>query len=244
MASMVDGPKEGLSLPRLLCLHGGGTNGRIFRAQCRVLRAQLKKSFRLVFVDAPWPSEPGPEVESVYGNADWGPFRSWLAHADQLQLTATEWGTITGVLSAAISKDDKLGATGAVVGLLGFSQGARMAASLLLDQQMGNQIADNNHQYRFAILLAGRGPLLLSPGRDLNPVNQPQLELPTVHVHGLQDPNLQAHRELFLRWCKAETRFLVEWDGGHRVPITTHDVAAVVTQLTTVAAHAGVSVDC
>ncbi|KAL6233346.1 hypothetical protein BDW75DRAFT_242146 [Aspergillus navahoensis] len=232
---------EGLDLPRILCLHGGGTNSRIFRAQCRVLHAQLKKSFRLVFADAPWISKPGPDVESVY--ADWGPFRSWLAHFGQLQLTAAERQAINVSLSDALYEDNRLGATGMVIGLLGFSQGARIAASLLLDQQIqkGQKgISITGIDCRFAILLAGRGPLL---SLDCGLVNQPPLVLPTVHVHGLQDPGLEIHRELFLRHCKAGSRFLVEWDGAHRVPIRSQDVAAVVAKLAIVAALTGISVD-
>jgi hypothetical protein len=49
-----------LYLPRILCLHGGGTNAKIFRAQCRVLRAELGSKFRLCFAEAPFSSQPGP----------------------------------------------------------------------------------------------------------------------------------------------------------------------------------------
>jgi hypothetical protein len=34
-----------LHLPRILCLHGGGSNAKIFQAQCRKLNAQLKPYF-------------------------------------------------------------------------------------------------------------------------------------------------------------------------------------------------------
>lgn len=71
-------PKEDciLHLPRILCLHGGGSNARIFRAQCRAPRAELSHHFRFVFADAPFSSEPGPDVTSVYKN--FGPYRRWL----------------------------------------------------------------------------------------------------------------------------------------------------------------------
>ncbi|EHK97152.1 hypothetical protein M7I_7106 [Glarea lozoyensis 74030] len=51
-----------LSLPRIMCLHGGGTNAKIFRMQCRALIAQLKSEFRFVFAEAPFISEAGPDV--------------------------------------------------------------------------------------------------------------------------------------------------------------------------------------
>ncbi|KAL2828478.1 hypothetical protein BDW59DRAFT_159684 [Aspergillus cavernicola] len=56
--------------------YSGGTNARIFRAQCRGLVAQLKSEFRLVFAQAPIPSHAGSDVLSVYGQ--WDPFRRWL----------------------------------------------------------------------------------------------------------------------------------------------------------------------
>jgi predicted esterase len=58
------------------------------------------------------------------------------------------------------------------MGLLGFSQGAKIYASLLFQQQvvtekMGIDQAKTN--YRFAILLAGRGPVVsLEPNLVMN----------------------------------------------------------------------------
>ncbi|KID61140.1 citrinin biosynthesis oxydoreductase CtnB, partial [Metarhizium hybridum] len=50
-----------LSLPRILCLHGGGVNGTVFRLQCRAIIAQLGHRFRFVFMDAPYTRQrPGP----------------------------------------------------------------------------------------------------------------------------------------------------------------------------------------
>lgn len=57
-----------LHLPHILCLHGGGTNARIFRVQCRVLEAQLKNKFRLCYAEAPFASNAGPDVLSAYKN--------------------------------------------------------------------------------------------------------------------------------------------------------------------------------
>src|ERR1700722_18740540 len=93
----VDDPT--LHLPRILCLHGGGTNARIFRAQCRVIRAHLISLSRLVFAEAPFPSPPGPDVESVYG--DWGPFRSWLPARNKIDVRS-----IDACIATALRADD------------------------------------------------------------------------------------------------------------------------------------------
>ncbi|KAJ6119128.1 hypothetical protein N7523_003408 [Penicillium sp. IBT 18751x] len=228
---------DGRDLPRILCLHGGGTNARIFKAQCRVIRNHLADSFRLVFADAPFPSPPGPDVTSVYG--DWGQFRAWLPLP-----TINEYviDKIDESIAAAMNADDRAGATGPWVGLLGFSQGARVAASLLFRQQWYSLHpavcfdpkdvgAFAPTEYRFAVLLAGRGPLIEMCARGDNV--QPEfdlLQLPTIHVHGLQDPGLEMHRDL-LRCCLSSSARLVEWDGDHRVPITTKDVGKVVAEI-------------
>jgi predicted esterase len=153
----------GLDLPRILCLHGGGTNARIFRSQCRVLSTHLKGKFRLVFAEAPLSCNAGPDVLSVY--KEWGPFKSWIPSAlgcpEVDNHTAIE--LFKGALDRAMDEDDDLGATGPWVGLLGFSQGAKMCASLLFLQQlrhMHGMKPSKRLDFRFGILLAGRAPLV------------------------------------------------------------------------------------
>ncbi|KAL4993162.1 serine hydrolase FSH [Aspergillus recurvatus] len=223
-----------LHLPRILCLHGGGTNPWIFRTQCRSISASLKGHFRLIFAEAPFIAVPGPDVESVY--AEWGPFRSWV-RPDTAGRMPVCWGpgsvdveAIDLAISNAIEADDRAGATGRVAGLLGFSQGAKMAACLLFRQQEENARQNKpmdttpKVEYRFAVLLAGRGPLVAldNPGRD------DILRLPTIHVHGTRDPGLHLHRELLHHHCAKGSAKLIEWNGNHRVPINARDVMPIV----------------
>ncbi|KAL4981534.1 serine hydrolase-domain-containing protein [Aspergillus falconensis] len=288
-----------LHLPRILCLHGGGTNARIFHSQCRVLRARLSPHFRLVFADAPFPSTPGPDVVSVYEK--WGPFKAWFPPGSAAQRAGASYAAayahaqgrsgdvvridddpavhdlaVRGIRMAiedAMDRDDGLGATGDWVGVLGFSQGAKMAASLLLQQQSVNRRQKEsknwdeeeppttrprtNVDYRFAVLLAGRAPMvslaldedadeLDSPftgssyGSAFSFVFEPALHLPTIHVHGLKDPGLSLHRDLLDHGCEYGSTRLIEWEGEHRVPIKSHDVMPVVDAMLQVASEAGV----
>ncbi|KAI1098447.1 serine hydrolase FSH [Jackrogersella minutella] len=246
-----------LHLPRILCLHGGGSNSRVFRAQCRIIRAQLQPYFRLVFADAPFLSQPGSDIEPVY--AEWGPFRSWLRPRTKLGTGVLSPNTdeiviksIDHCIEAAMQEDNKSGAGGKWVGLLGFSQGAKMAASLLLRQQMQNdeddtqssheiQIQTKNISYRFAVLFSGGAPLVsMMPGMVATPANELAnsnilLQLPTIHIHGLQDAGISMHRDLLHQCCKEGSTRLIEWDGDHRVPIKTKDVAAVVAEIISIA---------
>ncbi|KAM3083969.1 hypothetical protein ACMFMF_001327 [Clarireedia jacksonii] len=222
-----------LELPRLLCLHGGGTNAAIFTAQCRVLAVHLKPYFRLVFPEAPFPSGAGPDVLSVY--QDYGPFKRWLGWLPEHPVipVAQEVAAIEDSIEKAMKEDDAKGATGAWVGLLGFSQGAKIAGSLLLRKQIREEGGRDieGQDWKFAVLMAGRAPLVSLErdqdrwgGIDENDV----LTLPTIHVHGLKDPGLELHRDLLNIWCEKGSARLVEWDGNHRIPIKAQDVEAVV----------------
>jgi len=249
------GQDSTLHLPRILCLHGGGTNARIFRAQCRAISAELSKEFRLVFAEAAFPSDAGPDVLSVY--QDWGPFKRWLrwlpSHPDPGPKAMVD--QLDQSLEDAMVVDDMHGATGDWVGLLGFSQGAKVCASLLYRQQIqeqkyGRGKASSN--FRFGVLLAGRAPLVcLDPEAESNPwlpdasqmtdavdFRRPDLQsggnvlrLPTLHVHGTNDPGLDLHRRLFEEFCEPGSRKLIVWDGDHRLPLKRDPVSRVAHEI-------------
>lgn len=256
-----DGTRE---LPRILCLHGGGTNASIFRAQCRVIHRALSDSFRLVYAEAPYASDAGPDVLTVY--ADSGPFKRWLRWLPQHDPLddAVAIADIDAALDQAMAADDADGATGPWVGLLGFSQGAKMAASLLFRQQVRSEklgASNAGSNWRFAVLMAGRSPLvsldpdvfksplLSDPGQiglraapDLMEVIKGAhiLKLPTIHVHGLADPGLELHRELLRDYCDSSAR-LIEWQGPHRIPFKITDVQPIVDAIVQIAKETGAS---
>ncbi|RYP54697.1 hypothetical protein DL769_010302 [Monosporascus sp. CRB-8-3] len=257
-----------LHLPRILCLHGGGTNARIFRAQCRGLVKELRSEFRFVFAQAPFPSHAGSDVLSVY--SQWGPFRRWLRWRPEHPEIRPEdvVRELDRSLEEAMRQDDACGATGEWVALLGFSQGAKVSASVLYRQQIREEVFGKQHtsiNFRFGVLLAGRAPLIsLEPGLTLSPalpdasqITDIQLDvedlckqrfyhgghvlrIPTVHVHGLNDKGLDQHRQLFENFCDPQSRRLVEWDGDHRLPLKHKDVSLVVHQIRELAKEAGV----
>ena len=171
MASRRTPPEDPtLHKPRIMCLHGGGTNATIFRAQCRSLSRALAPHFRLAYAEAPYPSEAGPDVLSVY--ADCGPFKRWLRWLPEHEGPDDDASAIRAIdasLDAAMRDDDACGADGEWVGLLGFSQGAKLAASLLFRQQVlleqksepGLKEAENlKARWRFAVPMAGRSPIV------------------------------------------------------------------------------------
>ncbi|PGH13814.1 hypothetical protein AJ79_03382 [Helicocarpus griseus UAMH5409] len=209
---------QSLSLPRIICLHGGGTNARIFHAQCRAIREHLAPYFRLVFAEAPYlaSSVGGPDVKLVYPESEWGCYRSWLPAGFPLLSASTVVVVgsevvdhIDEYLAAAMSEDDALGGTGKWVGLLGFSQGAKMAGSLLLRSQtirhQEPKSADISSisttppartiPWKFAVLIAGRAPLidLLLP---LHPNHKDQDAYPIADSNNVQNPPVREFLQL------------------------------------------------
>ncbi|KAI5361720.1 Putative serine hydrolase FSH, alpha/Beta hydrolase [Septoria linicola] len=250
-SSTMDSPTD-LAKPRILCLHGGGVNSEVFRLQCRSLIKHMGTDFRFVFADGPWFCDPGPGIVPVY--QDYGPFRRWLRWLPDQPCLDDEAATeeIFYELERCKCEDDQRGATGEWVGLLGFSQGAKLAASLLYDQQIRREKfghdttaagSASTTNYRFAVLLAGRNPLVsfgeysrspalvpaggLSEGFEYDRQSPHILRLPTLHVHGLGDAGLHLHRRLREQYCDPDTSEVVEWDGDHRVPIKWKDVQPI-----------------
>jgi hypothetical protein len=265
--------------PRILCLHGGGTNARIFRAQCRTLSRALEPHFRLAYAEAPYPSTAGPDVLSVYASE--GPFKRWLPWLKehvQNQVAvddATAVRDIDAAIKRAMDDDDATGADGPWVAIIGFSQGAKLAASLLFRQQQRLQRREDETNkdkaeeeddgiydgWKFVVPMAGRAPivdlephifkspLLAKPTQiELGVIQDTKgvpgdahvLRLPSIHVHGLADPGLHLHQELYERYSDASCTKLIQWDGGHRVVLKSTDVQPIVDAILQMAKETGV----
>lgn len=267
------------SLPRILCLHGGGVNAKVFRIQCRTIIARLESRFRFVFVDAPFPSPAHEAVVAFFG--DMGPFYRWLRFEDNHPPVHGPDAAqlILDRCRAAMDADPGSGPWAAV---LGFSQGAKIAASLLWAQQRQQHqqtVSVSNGdtgsappsatpllpgaEFRFGVLMAGSAPIVVldpaaSPAQipqhvadagqlslvfsdwPTSPEGEHVVSLPTLHVHGLQDPGIDRHKRLLETYCKPGTTRLVEWDGNHRLPIKTADVDKVADEIIRLARQTGI----
>jgi pimeloyl-ACP methyl ester carboxylesterase len=243
-----------IRLPRILCLHGGGTNSRIFRIQTRILRQLLRSHFRFVFVEAPYISRPAQDVAAVFG--EMGPFKTWIGwrEEDHVNNHADAASRIIEAIENAMVEDDMRGAQGEWVGILGFSQGAKLAASLLYFQQHRSEVMGKEvywPDFRFGILLNGSAPLVWLDAEEAIPVglvdaatlssathpslapipHEHRLRIPTLHVHGLLDPGIGNHRKLLHGCCDLRYARLFEWEGGHRVPVRSTDCKALSEQI-------------
>lgn len=250
-------------MPRILCLHGGGANATIFALQCRRLIAALPE-FRLVFAEAPHASQAGPDVMSVY--KDYGPFKRWLRWLPQHpELTPAAAVRAIDLSVMEAMRDDP--GNGEWVAVLGFSQGAKVAASLLYRQQSSHGSFDGVRQmlqtdFKFGVLCAGRAPLvameedeerlgiLPNAAQITDPselkeqdwgrlARSRKVSIPTVHVHGLLDAGLELHRQLFADFCERGSATVVEWQGDHRMPLKNADIGLITKEIRRLAVERG-----
>ncbi|KAL2050614.1 hypothetical protein ABVK25_009122 [Lepraria finkii] len=210
-------------LPRLLCLHGGGTSAMIFKIQTRRLQWSLRQHFRFVFVDAPFESAAGPGVLPVFENC--GPYHRWFILGSSTP--ERDQQRVRQVLRKAIADDP---GDGEFVGVMGFSQGGRMAAGLLADQEEGE--ATGLPYWQFAVLLcASYPPLSMSNERarkepkgvvdEHGEISEPEereiISIPSVHVRGTLDPHREKGRRL-AKYFNRETSVSMEFVMGHHLP--------------------------
>ncbi|CAF9913094.1 MAG: hypothetical protein ALECFALPRED_008631 [Alectoria fallacina] len=210
-------------LPRLLCLHGGGTSAMIFKIQTRRLQWALRSTFKFVFVDGPFTSGAGPGVLPAFAGCD--PYFRWLNPESQ---TAEQDQRRVRQLLSKVIKDDG----GEFVGVLGFSQGARLTAGLLADQEEQNA-AEGMPNWKFGVMLCGSfPPLSLSfakmpstkpsqgtdeHGETREPDEDEIIHVPSVLVRGTLDPHGEKGRRL-VKYFDPETAIAMVFKMGHHLP--------------------------
>ncbi|XP_038231696.2 esterase OVCA2 [Dermochelys coriacea] len=219
---------------RLLGLHGYGQNQRSFHERTGALRKALRGRAELVSVSAPH-AVPGPEPEP--GNAagrggnrlpGWGllgpggpgarcslspqdadPRCWWLPRPREETLGAREEAaSCAGLEESLEAVAGAFAAHGPFDGLLGFSQGAALAALLCARKQRG----DARFPFEFAIVVAGFESRAAPPSYCQEPI-----AVPTLHVLGEADrvipPALS--RELAAHFVDPA---ILTHPGGHFVP--------------------------
>ena len=208
-------------LPRILCLHGGGTSAMIFAMQTRKIQHALRQHFRFVFIDGPFESPPGPGVMPFFEGC--GPYWRWVKTKGRSDMEVRQ------LLRKTLKEDG-----GPFVGVLGFSQGARLAAGIMVEQQDKGHV--EGAKFRFAACFNGTYPAILlaqespeasrlSSDRELPAWDEAynhHIPLPSVHVHGRMDPYVRASK-LLAQCFDVEAARVFEFENGHCLPTLTSD---------------------
>ncbi|KAL6716014.1 hypothetical protein ACLMJK_006976 [Lecanora helva] len=109
---------------RVLCLHGMGVNATIFKAQTAHFRSLLV-DFEWVFVDGPIECQAAPAIAAFYSP----PYRCWYTTPTTAKVDAAQ-----RLIATIIERKGPFDA------VMGFSQGAALAASAILRHQTENPL--------------------------------------------------------------------------------------------------------
>lgn len=145
-------------------------------------------------------------------------------------------------IEEALDEDDGKGKAGPFVGVIGFSQGARVAAGLLHEAQdrKGDDGLKKKGGLRFAVLMNGSYPPLRqssSPStilprlsehtlREWNDQHEAVIQTPSIHVHGSRDGVLPLSK-LLAKCFDPSSATVLEYDNGHHLPVSDDDTKVI-----------------
>ena len=207
--------------PAILCLHGSGTNATIFDVQTIRIQRALSSHFSFVFIDGPYECGPGPGVVPIFEGCD--PFFRWISITGQIEMPKKTKELLLKTEEEQMKKDGR-----GFVGVMGFSQGGRAAAGMLLEQQLKSRDS-KKEGLRFGIFLNSIAPPMAYnlTERDL----EEQIKFPSLHVIGTEDPWKDSGRRLGLEHFNQEQAVMLEFDVGHRLPTLDEDNAKIAMEI-------------
>jgi predicted esterase len=187
----------------LIALHGFTMNGAGLRHMQSDLEPRMASSVDLVYVDALHTASPASVagLSSLMGGFRAKPPNLQWWHASDDGLTYDGWDRTREQLEAEVRRHES-------VGLLGFSQGAAVAASLAAASTRGQF-----PRLGFVVLIAG----FIPRSHDIAPLFAERVRVPSLHVWGEADPIARHSPALFQRFDPA-TREVLTWPGRHVVP--------------------------
>ncbi|CAN8026840.1 unnamed protein product [Ixodes persulcatus] len=195
---------------RVLCLHGYRQDGQSFKSKLGGFRKATKSVLDPVFIDAPHliPESSNAEGNIAEPNVPGG--RGWWFSSSQKSFNAQEHTDVCVGFDDSVKAVEKACSLGPFDGILGFSQGAAMAALVLCLQSLGKLTTN----LKFGVLIAG-----FKSRSTLHDVlyTDGLVKVPTLHIVGDTDaviPKPQAME--IVPFFKSPQ--VVCHPGGHFIP--------------------------
>ncbi|KAJ5584768.1 uncharacterized protein N7459_004568 [Penicillium hispanicum] len=190
---------------RFLCLHGGSTNAEIFEIQTGGLRQQLEpKGHRFTFMNGKFDAKVEAELDGVVD----GPFYNHYPREPELPRAH---------LAEAFEHTLQfIAAQGPFDAVMGFSQGAALAAALIAHHAKTQP--GTAPLFRAAVFLCGAAPFegsgveQIAPQPDVFPIT-----IPTAHVVGKLDSLFPDGMKLF-GLCEPAQAAFYDHGSKHMVP--------------------------
>ncbi|KAL0941426.1 uncharacterized protein CTRU02_204189 [Colletotrichum truncatum] len=217
-------------LPKaILCIHGAGSSGDIFRIQLAKISTALKHEFDFVFANGPHVSSPGPGVLPWFKDA--GPYYSWFKEEETTMNRRVE--QVGDAVKSALKQWDstKKNPDARVVGVIAFSEGALSATLLLWQQKMTRLPWLPTLHFAALFCCYFRREAAEYMASDLEDGEKPVIKVQTLHVHARQDFCLAGARRLVANHFSPGYAQVIEFDGTHHVPIKHEDVDKTVKHI-------------
>ncbi|KAA8644075.1 hypothetical protein EYZ11_012545 [Aspergillus tanneri] len=145
-------------MPKILCLHGHGTSGAIFKSQTAAFRAKLDPSYVFDFVDAPFSSPGAPGIDAIYKTEK---YTWWPKSTPEAIRAAHQW-------VAEYARQH-----GPYDAVCCFSQGCSLASTMALYRTVNgdSRVEEESLPFRAAIFICGGVPLsaLEDMGLEVSP---------------------------------------------------------------------------
>ncbi|KAL8958921.1 MAG: hypothetical protein Q9193_004113 [Seirophora villosa] len=223
---------------KFLCLHGAASNSDILRSQLTPLIYELARTETVEFHFLNGPHEV--PRDAGLGSQHPGPFFCFhgetnpdmselLAHVQDLSASDSppeercrkaqnknlehdpRWNA--ELAPKYVQEYAKTSDAGPFDALLGFSQGASVAANLLLDQERTSE-----RPFKCAVFFCGVPPVKRGRGDVILADEYGEaIKIPTVHITGARDPGNFGGRAL-KNLCSSENASAYEHSQGHEVP--------------------------
>ncbi|GKZ24282.1 hypothetical protein AbraIFM66951_011194 [Aspergillus brasiliensis] len=234
----------------ILCLHGGFGSAKSFEIQLDPLTSvyqSLYPDISFHYIDGGHRSDAPPESQGYFGPP---PHYRFLEHDGiersddimhrirQLPRGATAEDTMRvlmnehAMMSAACVREalDRLfrilDENPEIDGVLGFSEGATVASTLLLEEERLVRETGRRRRLQYGVFLAGWSPLRIVGDRVKGCVAdecEDIIEVPTCHIIGANDPYVDGTMALY-GMCDPDTAVMFDHGKGHTIP---RDVATM-----------------
>jgi len=168
--------------PRILCLHGAGSNNEVTSYQIEGLK--LTNRFNCVFIHAPHATACAVGLDERIT----GPFYSWAdIYKAGVDLEA-QWHTSFDVIAKFCADN------GPFDGVYGFSQGAAIVTNFSHPSIWKDRFKMEKCPWNFAILACGSYGSLMTIGTET------PISLPSFHILGRDDIFYDQSKDLFTYW--------------------------------------------
>ncbi|QUC19145.1 uncharacterized protein UV8b_03386 [Ustilaginoidea virens] len=231
----------------ILCLHGSFGSAKNFQTQLQPFVAAASASassptqtqFR--WIDGGHEATPPPGFDTYFGPGPLYRFTAYdgLREHDKLvsklrefpdgispedtmrRLVADLEGGAQQSVQACLDRlIETLDADPDITGVLGYSEGATIAASLVLEEKRRFDEAGRRRHLKSAVFFAGWPPVRIQDGLVrylLADECQDVIDVPSCHVVGCNDPYIDGAMALF-GMCDRDTAVLFDHGKGHTIP--------------------------